>query len=67
MAKNKVIFKLDKNDSIVKDGHVLYRLICDGYKDEPQYEPKVKKGDKGGYIENLKQISTAVDHAGALG
>lgn len=36
MAKNKVIFKLDKNDSIVKDGHVLYRLICDGYKDEPQ-------------------------------
>lgn len=66
MAKNKVIFKLDKNDSIVKDGHVLYRLICDGYKEEPQYEPKVKKGDKGGYIENLKQISTAVDHAGAL-
>ncbi len=65
MSKNKVIFKLDKNDSVVKHGHVLYRLICDGYKEEPKFEPKVKKGDKGGYVENLNQISTAVDDFGA--
>lgn len=66
MAKNKVIFKLDKNDSIVKDGHVLYRLICDGYKEKTTYEPFVKKGDKGGYIESLNQISTAVGGSGTL-
>ena len=66
MAKNKVIFKLDENDSIVKDGHVLYRLICDGYKEEPKYEPRVVKGEKGGYVENLNQISTTVDDFGAV-
>jgi hypothetical protein len=66
MSKNKVIFKLDKNDSVVKRGRVLYRLICDGYKEEPKYEPRVVKGEKGGYVENLNQISTAVDDFGAV-
>ena len=66
MAKNKVIFKLDKNDTVVKRGRVLYRLICDGYKEEPKYEPRVVKGEKGGYVENLNQISTAVDDFGAV-
>ena len=66
MSKNKVIFKLDKNDSVVKRGRVLYRLICDGYKEEPKYEPRVVKGEKGGYVENLNQISTAVDEFGAV-
>lgn len=65
MAKNKVIFKLDESDSIVKDGHVLYRLICDGYKEEPEFEPRVAKGEKGGYVESLSQISTAADNFGA--
>ena len=51
MSKNKVIFKLDKNDSVIKRGHVLYRLICDGYKEEPKYEPRVVKGEKGGYVD----------------
>ena len=68
MAKNNVIFKLDKNDSIVKDGHVLYRLICDGYEKKVEDEPylAVKKGVKGGYIESLNQISTVADNDGAV-
>lgn len=46
MAKNKVIFKLDKNDSIVKDGHVLYRLICDDIKTNLNMNLKSKKVTK---------------------
>lgn len=65
MSKNNVIFKLDKNDSIVKDGHILYRLICDGYERHESRAFLIKKGMKGGYVESLRQISTATDDAGA--
>lgn len=66
MAKNKVIFKLDENDSIVKDSHVLYRLICDGYERHETGAFYIRKGMKGGYVESLNNISTATDDTGAL-
>lgn len=64
MSKNNVIFKLDKDDSIVKDGHVLYRLICDGYERHESPAFRIRKGMKGGYVENLNQISTATTNSG---
>lgn len=47
------IYKLDKKDKISINGTTLYRLIVK--KNMPDYH--LKKGDKGGYVGSLENVS----------